>query len=185
MLCWISEKVVARASTSDGWCPLAPPTPWIYVATGGLQVETKEEEKVASPAAPAAPVFGFGAAGGAEKVASPAAPAAPVFGFGATGGFGFGAAAATFDPTAFASAPRVAAGAAAGDAGGDADDATDVEAECKAEFTPLVKLEHVVVASGEENEEIQFEAKSKAYRFLEGEWKERGVVNPRTLLPHL
>ncbi len=30
-------------------------------------------------------------------------------------------------------------------------------------------------ASGEENEDVLFEAKSKAYRFIEGEWKERGV----------
>ena len=47
------------------------------------------------------------------------------------------------------------------------------EAECKAEFTPLVKLEKVEVASGEENEDVLFEAKSKSYRFVEGEWKER------------
>ena len=40
---------------------------------------------------------------------------------------------------------------------------------------PLVKLEKVEVASGEENEDVLFEAKSKSYRFLEGEWKERGL----------
>ena len=92
---------------------------------------------------------------------------APIFGFGATGGFG--GAAATFDPSAFASAPKKE------DTDGDADDAADVEAECKAEFTPVVKLEQVETASGEENEDVLFEAKSKAYRFVEGEWKERGV----------
>lgn len=102
-----------------------------------------------------------------EKKEEPAAPA-PVFGFGATGGFG--GAAATFDPTAFASAPKAAATEE-----DDAAAAAEAEAECKAEFTPLVKLEKVEVASGEENEDVLFEAKSKSYRFLEGEWKERGL----------
>lgn len=92
-----------------------------------------------------------------------------MFGFGASGGFG--GAAATFDPTAFASAPK----AAAADDGDDAADAAAAEAECKAEFVPLVKLEKVEVASGEENEDVLFEAKSKSYRFTEGEWKERGL----------
>ena len=110
-----------------------------------------------------------------EKKEETPAPA-PIFGFGAAGGFG--GAAATFDPTAFASAPKAAA--AEGD---DADDATDVEAECKAEFAPVVKLEQVEVSSGEENEDVLFEAKSKAYRFIEGEWKERGV-GPLKLLKH-
>lgn len=103
-----------------------------------------------------------------EKKEETPAPA-PIFGFGATGGFG--GAAATFDPTAFASAPK----AAAADGDDEAADAAAAEAECKAEFTPLVKLEQVTVATGEENEDILFEAKSKAYRFIEGEWKERGL----------
>ena len=90
-------------------------------------------------------------------------------------GGGFGAA-ATFDPSAFASAPKAAAegdDAAAGD--DDAAAAAAAEAECKAEFVPVVKLEQVTTASGEENEDVLFEAKSKAYRFTDGEWKERGL----------
>ena len=110
-----------------------------------------------------------------KKEETPAPP--PVFGFGASGGFG--GAAATFDPSAFASAPK----AAAADEGDDAADAAAAEAECKAEFTPLVKLEKVEVASGEENEDVLFEAKSKSYRFVEGEWKERGL-GPIKLLKH-
>ena len=97
-------------------------------------------------------------------------PAAPIFGFGAAGGFG---AAATFDPSAFASAPKAAA--EGGDDDDDAAAAAAAEAECKAEFVPVVKLEQVETASGEENEDVLFEAKSKAYRFTEGEWKERGL----------
>ena len=110
-----------------------------------------------------------------KKEETPAPP--PVFGFGATGGFG--GAAATFDPSVFASAPK----AAAADESDDAADAAAAEAECKAEFTPLVKLEKVEVASGEENEDVLFEAKSKSYRFIEGEWKERGL-GPIKLLKH-
>ena len=33
----------------------------------------------------------------------------------------------------------------------------------------------MTTASGEENEDVLFEAKSKAYRFTDGEWKERGL----------
>ena len=54
------------------------------------------------------------------------------------------------------------------DAGG------DPEAECTATFKPLVTLEEVAVTTGEENEEILFEAKAKNYRF-ETEWKEKGT----------
>jgi len=113
-----------------------------------------------------------------KKEETPPAPPAAVFGFGAVGGFG-GAASGGFDPTAFASVPK----ATADTAGDDAADAAAAEAECKAEFVPLVKLEHVAVASGEENEDVLFEAKSKSYRFIEGEWKERGL-GPVKLLKH-
>ena len=96
----------------------------------------------------------------------------------------FGGAAATFDPSVFAAKPSNTAPAGGADEGGDeAQDVADVEAECKAEFTPLVKLEHVEVASGEENEDILFEAKSKSYRFTDGEWKERGL-GPVKFLQH-
>jgi len=54
------------------------------------------------------------------------------------------------------------------DAGG------DPEAECTATFKPLVTLEEVAVSTGEEDEEVVFEAKTKVFRF-EGEWKEKGV----------
>lgn len=131
-----------------------------------------ETEAPAADAAPAAPVFGsaFGGGGGA--------PAAPIFGsstFGAAGGF----TAPAFDASAFGSKPKAA------DAEGD-DDKGDVEAECKAEFKPVVKLEQLddaQVTTGEENEDILFEAKSKSYRFTDGEWKERGV-GPLKLLQH-
>ena len=115
---------------------------------------------------------------------SPAtAPAAPVITFGT----GFGAfAAAAAGGAGFAGFGKPAAAAAAGDdgdEGGDGEgDAADAEAECTAQFKPLVQLEEVTTATGEEEEEITFEAKAKSYRF-DGEWKEKGT-GPLKLLKH-
>jgi len=118
----------------------------------------------------------------------------PVFGSGSVFGAGatFGGAAATsggFNPSAFASSTTTttaAKGETNNNEEGDDDD-DDVERECTKEFTPVVKLEIIenseTKTTGEENEEILFEAKTKAYRFLEGEWKERGL-GPMKILEH-
>lgn len=119
----------------------------------------------------------------------------PVFGSGSVFGAGatFGGAAATsggFNPSAFASSSTTTTTAKKGETNnneeGDDDD-DDVERECTKEFTPVVKLEIIenseTKTTGEENEEILFEAKTKAYRFLEGEWKERGL-GPMKILEH-
>jgi len=85
------------------------------------------------------------------------------FGFGATGGFG-AAAAGGFDPSKFASTkPTTTEGGDGGDDGAaENDEEEDVEAECKAEFKPVVKLEIIEGAeaekTGEEDENIMFEA---------------------------
>ena len=131
------------------------------------QAKKEEEEKPTTT-----PVFGSGS----------------VFGAGAT----FGGAAATsggFNPSAFASSTTTttaAKGETNNNEEGDDDD-DDVERECTKEFTPVVKLEIIenseTKTTGEENEEILFEAKTKAYRFLEGEWKERGL-GPMKILEH-
>ena len=51
----------------------------------------------------------------------------------------------------------------------------------------MVKLEIVEDDSerktGEEDEDVMFEAKVKAYRFTDGEWRERGL-GPIKLLEH-
>lgn len=60
-------------------------------------------------------------------------------------------------------------------AGGNGGEAADPEEECKAEFKPVVQLDEVEAATGEEDEEVLFEMKSKLYRFESGEWKERGL----------
>ena len=116
------------------------------------------------------------------------APAAPVFGAAfASGGFG-AAASGGFDPSKFAS-KATATTEAEGDAGegGARDEEEDVEAECTKEFKPVVKLEIVEDDSerktGEEDEDVMFEAKVKAYRFTDGEWRERGL-GPIKLLEH-
>lgn len=85
------------------------------------------------------------------------------FGFGATGGFG-AAASGGFDPSKFASTkPTTTEGGDGGDDGAaENDEEEDVEAECKAEFKPVVKLEIIEGAeaekTGEEDENILFEA---------------------------
>ena len=77
------------------------------------------------------------------------------------------------------------AAGAGGQAGEDDDDNKDPEAECQAQFKPVVELEEVAVTTGEEDEECLFEMKSKLYRFEPdtNEWKERGV-GPVKLLKH-
>ena len=109
----------------------------------------------ATPQVAEAPKSSFPSGFGQQKAPEPtedagaspsAAPAAPIFGFGSGSGFGGFAAGATFDPSVFA-VPRVPVAATEGDdedaAAAEAAATADIEAECKAEFTPLVKLEHV------------------------------------------
>jgi len=129
-----------------------------------------------------------------EEEEKPTTTTTPVFGSGSVFGAGatFGGAAATsggFNPSAFASSTTAAKKAETNnnEEGDDKDDDDDVERECTKEFTPVVKLEIIenseTKTTGEENEEILFEAKTKAYRFLEGEWKERGL-GPMKILEH-
>eukprot|EP01025_Chloroclados_australasicus_P025726 TRINITY_DN25663_c0_g1_i1.p2 TRINITY_DN25663_c0_g1~~TRINITY_DN25663_c0_g1_i1.p2 ORF type:complete len:264 (-),score=47.30 TRINITY_DN25663_c0_g1_i1:411-1202(-) len=51
------------------------------------------------------------------------------------------------------------------------------EEDCSQDYAPVVQLEEVQTTTGEEEEEVLFESKSKLYRFDQdvGEWKERGV----------
>ncbi|KAI7840622.1 hypothetical protein COHA_005644 [Chlorella ohadii] len=110
----------------------------------------------------------------AAEDAKPASPT-PIFG-----------ASATFGGTGFGGFSGVAAKAESGEAaeGGEGgDDEAAPEEECKAEFQPVVQLEEVEVATGEEDEAALFDAKCKLYRFDNdnGEWKERGVGQGRIL----
>jgi Ran-binding protein 1 len=120
-----------------------------------------------------------------------AKPAPVVFGSGAStnhvfgSGSAFGTGSTTkFNPSAFAS--TTTATTKPEEAAEEGED-EDVERECTKEFTPVVKLEIIesseTKTTGEENENILFEAKTKAYRFLEGEWKERGL-GPMKILEH-
>jgi len=115
-------------------------------------------------------------------------PAAPIFGAAfASGGFG-AAASGGFDPSKFASSATASAKAEGDEEKeGERDEEEDVEAECTKEFKPVVKLEIVEDDSerktGEEDENVLFEAKVKAYRFTDGEWRERGL-GPIKLLEH-
>ena len=118
-----------------------------------------------------------------EEAAPPAAPAGGfVFGgtpFAAAAGGGFGAPGAGVAFTSFVPKAEEEEG---GDDDGD-DGAAEAEAECTAQFKPLVQLEEVATATGEEDEDIVFEAKAKSYRFVGGEWKEKGM-GPLKLLAH-
>lgn len=49
-------------------------------------------------------------------------------------------------------------------------------------FEPIVRLpENVEVRTGEEDEEVLYSQRAKLYRFLSGEWKERGVGDVKIL----
>jgi len=116
---------------------------------------------------------------GSGETSAAAAPPPITFGT----GFGAFAAAAATGGAGFTGFGKSAAASADAEDDGDGDDgAADAEAECTAQFKPLVQLEEVTTATGEEEEEITFEAKAKSYRF-DGEWKEKGV-GPLKLLKH-
>ena len=48
-------------------------------------------------------------------------------------------------------------------------------------FEPIVKLDEVEVKTGEEDDEVLFCCRAKLFRFVEGEWKERGLGDMKIL----
>ena len=48
-------------------------------------------------------------------------------------------------------------------------------------FEPIVKLDEVVVKTGEEDEEVLFCSRAKLYRFTDAQWKERGLGDIKIL----
>jgi len=66
-----------------------------------------------------------------------------------------------------------AEGAGAGE--GEEEDAAAAEEECKAEFQPVIQLSEVEVLSGEEGWTSLKSFRAKMYRYVDDEWKERGI----------
>ena len=79
-----------------------------------------------------------------------------VFGSAAFGAAGFGSATA-FGAATFGAPSTFGAKKEEDDAEGEGESA-DPEAECTATFKPLVQLEEVASTTGEENEDVSFEA---------------------------
>jgi hypothetical protein len=48
-------------------------------------------------------------------------------------------------------------------------------------FEPIVKLDEVEVKTGEEDDEVLFCCRAKLFRFVNGEWKERGLGDMKIL----
>ncbi|KAL9889267.1 uncharacterized protein ACN427_008645 [Glossina fuscipes fuscipes] len=70
------------------------------------------------------------------------------------------------------------------DGAGDEDTESEFpdEEESSAHFTPIITLpEKVKVKTGEEEEETLYVHRAKLYRFIDGEWKERGIGNVKIL----
>ncbi len=66
--------------------------------------------------------------------------------------------------------------------GGEAIDATADGEHTGAVFEPVVKLtQFVQVETAEEDEDVTFKTRAKAYRFDAGEWKERGTGDLKVL----
>jgi hypothetical protein len=57
------------------------------------------------------------------------------------------------------------------------------EEDTGAQIAPIVKLEEVVISTGEENEDVLLDIKAKLYRFDKDgtQWKERGVGQVKLL----
>jgi hypothetical protein len=69
--------------------------------------------------------------------------------------------------------PPEGTGAEAG--AGEEEDAVAAEEECAAEFQPVIQLSEVEVLSGEEGWTVLKEFRAKMYRYVDDEWKERGI----------
>lgn len=81
--------------------------------------------------------------------------------------------------------PGKSSGAGGGDADAAADDGEDgcyQEEENNTYFAPVISLpDKIDVKTGEENEELLYVHRAKLYRFVDGEWKERGLGDVKIL----
>ena len=158
------------------------------------------EEKKIEPAKPAFGGFNFGGAAkpaptggafnfGGAAAAAPSKPASGGFSFGgdkkepavpASGGFSFNLgqkapqSGFSFKPSAPA-APAVVA-----ESNTEANEEPE-QNENEPYFEPIVKLDEVEVKTGEEDDQVLFMSRAKLYRFVEGEWKERGLGDMKIL----
>ena len=63
----------------------------------------------------------------------------------------------------------------------DGDNEEPEENENEPYFEPIVKLDEVEVKTGEEDDEVLFCCRAKLFRFVNGEWKERGLGDMKIL----
>lgn len=122
----------------------------------------KEETKTTTTTAPAAPAAAAAPAStGQEKAQETSA--------------------ATTTTTETVDAPSTAT-AEGGEAGEEVKVPGDEE-DTGAQIAPIVRLEEVVISTGEENEDVLLDLKSKLYRFDKdgNQWKERGVGQVKLL----
>lgn len=69
-----------------------------------------------------------------------------------------------------------------GESAGSEAEGHDIEKEVLGDFKPVIPLpDEVVVQTGEENEKVIFEERAKLFRFVDHEWKERGIGPVRLL----
>ena len=120
-----------------------------------------------SSQSPSTGIFGFGSKS-AEKGASA--------GFGGLGnsGFQFGQQKPAGSSDSFANKPVVSAFGAPAAVGAPAGNENG-EKVWDPEYAALVTLKEITVETGEEDETEIFKIRSKLFRFVDGEWKERGV----------
>lgn len=60
-----------------------------------------------------------------------------------------------------------------------------LEHDAMSDFKPIIPLpDEIVQTTGEEDETVLFENRAKLFRFVEGEWKERGIGVLKVLESH-
>jgi len=182
-----AEKPVEKPASKPAFSFGSTASPAISEKKSSFMFGKPAEKQVEAEAPKPAGAFCFGASKNTEEK-SVEKKSEGIFGFGkaSTGAAvssGFGGLASGSTGFAFGQKSDTPAfgGGEVKQIGSPAAPHNEADGEYDPHYDALVTLKEVKVETGEENEECLFSERSKLYRFVEGEWKERGVGDLRIL----